>query len=120
VAKHHAAAQDVRGPLDAPITVIEFGDLQCLPCGRAEPVVRDLLPDDTDIDYVWRHLPLTGVHPQARLAAEASEASAAHGAFWDIHDLLLAQQEHGQRHHGAFDLETLTAAVRTTRAVLRV
>ncbi|MGW5239328.1 Na+/H+ antiporter NhaA [Monashia sp. NPDC004114] len=164
----------VRGPVKAPITVIEFGDFQCPHCGQAEPAVRELLADDTDIRYVWRHLPLTDVHPQAQLAAEASEAAAAQGAFWPMHDLLLARQEHlrfadllryadelgldtarfetdlrrrrhetrvardvesadlsgvagtptffinGQRHHGAFDLETLTGAVRTARDALRV
>jgi protein-disulfide isomerase len=83
----------LRGPLDAPITVIEFGDFQCPFCGRAEPVVRELLTD-TDIRYVWRHLPLTDVHPQAQLAAEAAEAAAAQGAFWEMHDLLLRRQEH--------------------------
>jgi Na+/H+ antiporter NhaA len=163
----------VRGPLDAPITVIEFGDFQCPHCGRAEPVVRYLLAD-TDVRYVWRHLPLTDVHPQAQLAAEAAEAAGDQGAFWEMHDLLLARQDHlrladllryaeelgldsqrlhgdlegrrhesrvagdvesadlsgvagtptffinGQRHHGAFDLATLSAAVRTAREALRV
>ena len=82
----------VRGPVEAPITVIEFGDFECPHCGRAEPVVRDLL-EDTDVRYVWRHLPLTDVHPQAQLAAEAAEAAAAQGAFWEMHDLLLAHQD---------------------------
>jgi protein-disulfide isomerase len=163
----------IRGPLDAPITVIEFGDFECPHCGRAEPVVRDLLAD-TDVRYVWRHLPLPDVHPQAQLAAEASEAAAAQGAFWEMHDLLLSRQEHlrlsdllryaeelgldverlhddlkrrrhearvasdvesadisgvsgtptffvnGQRHHGAFDLATLSGVVRTAREGLRV
>ncbi len=52
----------IRGPADATITVIEFGDFECPYCGRAEPVVRELLAD-TDLRYVWRHLPLTDVHP---------------------------------------------------------
>ena len=72
--------------------MIEFGDFECPYCGRAEPVVRDLL-EDTDVRYVWRHLPLTDVHPQAQLAAEAAEAAAAQGAFWEMHDLLLAHQD---------------------------
>jgi protein-disulfide isomerase len=46
------------------------------------------------VRFVWRHLPLTGVHPQAQVAAEASEAAAAQGKFWAMHDLLLANQEH--------------------------
>ncbi|MDT4962141.1 MAG: hypothetical protein QOF87_1788, partial [Pseudonocardiales bacterium] len=49
---------------------------------------RELLAD-TDLRYVWRHLPLTDVHPAAQLAAEAAEAAGAQGAFWEMHDLLL-------------------------------
>jgi protein-disulfide isomerase len=83
----------VRGPLDSPVTVIEFGDFQCPHCGRAETVVRQLLAD-TPVRYVWRNLPLPDVHPQAQLAAEAAEAAGAQGAFWEMHDLLLAHQDH--------------------------
>nr|WP_246595490.1 Na+/H+ antiporter NhaA [Actinoplanes auranticolor] len=83
----------VRGPQDASVTVVEYGDFQCPYCGRAEPSVRDLITD-TDLRYVWRHLPLPDVHPQARLAAEAAEAAAAQGRFWEFHDLLLGHQDH--------------------------
>ena len=82
----------IRGPLDASITVIEFGDFECPYCGQAEPVARDLLAD-TDLRFVWRHLPLSDVHPAAQLAAEAAEAAAAQGKFWEMHDLLLQRQE---------------------------
>ncbi|MGP3925702.1 Na+/H+ antiporter NhaA [Streptomyces sp. 8N616] len=82
----------VRGPLDAPVTLVEYGDFECPYCGQAEPVVRDLLADFGDLRYVWRHLPLNDVHPNAQLAAEASEAAAARGAFWEMHDLLLGHQ----------------------------
>jgi protein-disulfide isomerase len=82
----------IRGPADAPVTVIEFGDFECPYCGRAEPVVRELL-DDGEVRYVWRHLPLTDVHPRAQLAAEAAEAAGAQGAFWPMHDLLFAHQD---------------------------
>jgi Na+/H+ antiporter NhaA len=83
----------VRGPLDPPVTVVEYGDFECPYCGRAEPAVRDLLRDFADVRYVWRHLPLADVHPNAELAAEASEAAAAQGAFWPMHDLLLEHQD---------------------------
>ncbi len=163
----------LRGPADASITVIEFGDFECPYCGRAEAVVRDLL-SDRDVRYVWRHLPLTDVHPRAQLAAEASEAAAAQGAFWAMHDLLFAHQDrlspadlvgyadelgldvtqfredlrrhvyeariaqdvesadlsgvagtptffvNGQRHYGAYDIATLTAAVKTERARAKI
>jgi len=82
----------VRGPASAPITVIEFGDFECPYCGQAEAVVRELLTD-VHVRYVWRHLPLTDVHPRAQYAAEAAEAAAAQGAFWEMHDLLLAHQD---------------------------
>ena len=81
----------VRGPASAPITVIEFGDFECPYCGQAEAVVRELL-SDVHVRYVWRHLPLTDVHPRAQYAAEAAEAAAAQGAFWEMHDLLLVHQ----------------------------
>ncbi len=55
-------------------------------------MIRELLADYGDLCYVWRHLPLTDVHPHAMLAAEASEAAAAQGKFWEMHDELLDHQ----------------------------
>ena len=55
----------VRGPDQAPVTLVEYGDFECPYCGQAEPVVRELLADYGDLRYVWRHLPLTDVHPHA-------------------------------------------------------
>jgi Na+/H+ antiporter NhaA len=83
----------VRGRADAPVTVVEYGDFQCPYCGLAEPAVRAVLGDE-DVRFVWRHLPLSDVHPQAELAAQAAEAAADQGAFWEMHDLLLARQDH--------------------------
>ena len=159
----------LRGPADALVTVVEYGDFECPYCGQAEPVLRDLLAE-TDVRYVWRHLPLSDVHPSASLAAEASEAAAEQGAFWQMHDLLLTRQDklravdlvayatelgldterfhadlrrhsfagrvaqdvesadqsgvsgtptffiNGQRHFGAYDIKTLSEAVRVARA----
>jgi Na+/H+ antiporter NhaA len=82
----------VRGPERAPVTLVEYGDLECPYCGQAEPVVRYLLADYGDLRYVWRHLPLTDVHPHAQTAAEATEAAARQGRFWEMHDLLLEHQ----------------------------
>jgi Na+/H+ antiporter NhaA len=82
----------VRGPDGASVTVVEYGDFQCPYCGQAEPAVAELL-NDPDVRYVWRHLPLTDVHPLAQLAAEAAEAAAEQGRFWEMHDLLLAHQD---------------------------
>ncbi|MBQ0999684.1 Na+/H+ antiporter NhaA [Streptomyces sp. RK62] len=83
----------VRGPERAAVTVVEYGDFECPYCGQAERVVRELLGSDSDIRYVWRHLPLPDVHPHAQLAAEAAEAAARQGRFWEMHDLLLQRQD---------------------------
>ncbi len=84
----------VRGPESAPVTLIEYGDYQCPYCGQAEVVIRELLDEFSDeLRYVWRHLPLNDVHPDAQMAAEATEAAGAQGAFWPMHDRLLASQD---------------------------
>jgi Na+/H+ antiporter NhaA len=83
----------LRGPEDAPVTVVEYGDFECPYCGQAEPAIRELLAGRGDVRYVWRHLPLGDVHPQAQMAAEAAEAAAEQGAFWQMHDLLFQHQD---------------------------
>ncbi len=88
------ARDHIRGPDRAPVTLLEYGDYECPYCGRAEPIIRELLDSfGDDVRYVWRHLPLNDVHPNAQMAAEAAEAAAAQGDFWEMHDLLLAHQE---------------------------
>jgi Na+/H+ antiporter NhaA len=83
----------IRGPGDALVTLLEYGDFECPYCGQAEAVVRELLSSsDDDVRYVWRHLPLNDVHTSAQLAAEASEAAAAQGRFWEYYDALFAHQ----------------------------
>ena len=83
----------IRGPEDAPVTLLEYGDFECPYCGQAEQTIRELLvAQGTDVRYVWRHLPLNDVHPFAQLAAEASEAAAAQGSFWEMSDTLLGHQ----------------------------
>ncbi len=160
----------IRGAEDAPVTLVEYGDFECPYCGKAERVIRELLASlDEDVRYVWRHLPLGDVHPNAQVAAEASEAAAAQGRFWEMHDTLLRHQGdlrashiakyateigldaermidelhrreyaarvsedvasadesgvsgtptffiNGRRHYGAYDIATLSAAVKTAR-----
>ena len=84
----------VRGGSEAPVTLVEYGDYECPYCGQAEVAVRDLLEAQGDqLRYVWRHLPLSDVHPNAQAAAEAAEAAAAQGAFWSMHDRLIANQD---------------------------
>jgi protein-disulfide isomerase len=117
----------VRGPIDAPVTVVEYGDFECPYCGQAEPVVRELLRDFGDVRYVWRHLPLNDVHPSAQLAAEAAEAAADQGSFWEMHDLLLAHQDAlrpselvADAEQLRLDVERFTSALRTHAGAARV
>ena len=82
------------GPEKAPVTLVEYGDFECPHCGAMEPVIRNLRASAGDnLRFVYRHFPLTGSHPHAELAAETAEAAGAQGAFWPMHDLLLANQQ---------------------------
>jgi Na+/H+ antiporter NhaA len=83
----------IRGPEKSLVTLVEYGDFECPYCGMAEPAVRELLRDYGEVRYVWRHLPLTDVHPNAQLAAEAAEAAGQQGAFWEMHDMLMDHQD---------------------------
>jgi Na+/H+ antiporter NhaA len=84
----------IRGPLNAPVTLVEYGDFECPYCGRAEPVVRELAQAfGDDLRFVFRHLPLADVHEHAELAAEAAEAAGEQERFWEMHDLLFAHQD---------------------------
>jgi protein-disulfide isomerase len=81
------------GPASAPVTLVEYGDYECPFCGAAQPNVREVLHrSGNGIRFVFRHFPLTRIHPHAGLAAEAAEAAAAQGRFWQMHQLLFANQ----------------------------
>jgi Na+/H+ antiporter NhaA len=83
----------IRGPADdALVTLVEYGDFECPYCGQAEPAVRELIKEYGELRFVFRHLPLTDVHPHAQLAAEAAEAAARQGKFWEMHDTLMDHQ----------------------------
>jgi Na+/H+ antiporter NhaA len=117
----------IRGPEDASVTLVEYGDLECPYCGRAETVVRELLSDFGDLRYVWRHLPLNDVHPHAQMAAEASEAAGAQGKFWEMHDTMLAHQSDltlrdilGYAQELGLDIEQFKAAVRKRKGGGRI
>ncbi|MEV5967448.1 Na+/H+ antiporter NhaA [Kribbella sp. NPDC051952] len=88
-----ATRDHIRGPADAVVTVVEYGDFECPWTQMAAPTARELIASNTHIRYVWRHLPLHDVHPHAQLAAEAAEAAGLQGKFWPMHDLLLAHQD---------------------------
>ena len=84
----------IRGLPNGPLTLVEYGDFECPFCGAATGVVRELRERFGDeLRYVFRHLPLVDVHPDAELAALAAEASAQQGNFWEMHDLLFQHQD---------------------------
>ena len=84
----------VRGPVKAPITLLEYGDYECPFCGAAHPIVNEVRRRAGDrLRFVYRHFPLTNVHPHAQAAAESAEAAGAQGRFWQMHDLLFEAQD---------------------------
>jgi Na+/H+ antiporter NhaA len=122
------ARDHIRGPSDAPVTLLEYGDFECPYCGQAEDVIRELLSaEGHDMRYVWRHLPLNDVHPNAQLAAEAAEAAAAQGKFWEMYDALLAHQDvlapsdlSGYAERLGLDVERFTRELRSREHAARV
>jgi protein-disulfide isomerase len=83
-----------RGPLDAKLTVVEYGDYQCPYCGQAYSIVEQLRSEFSDsMRLIFRNLPLVDVHPHAEAAAEMAEAIGLQGKFWEIHDALYENQK---------------------------
>ncbi|HEY8927028.1 MAG TPA: thioredoxin domain-containing protein [Polyangia bacterium] len=84
----------VRGPADAPLTLLEYGDFECPFCGQAFHELERLERTVGDqVRFVFRHFPLAQLHPHARMAAEAAEAAGAQGKFWEMHDTLFTNQQ---------------------------
>jgi protein-disulfide isomerase len=84
----------VQGPADAPVTLVEYGDYECPYCGAAYPIVKELQARMGErLRFVFRNFPITTSHPHAEQAAEAAEAAAAQGRFWEMHDLLYENQK---------------------------
>lgn len=80
------------GSAEAAATLIEFGDFQCPACGQAEPVISQIRQEYGDrLKFVYRNFPLS-FHQHAPLAAQAAEAAALQSKFWEMHDLLYANQ----------------------------
>lgn len=94
------ATDHSRGPEHAPVTVVEYGDYECVHCKNAAPVVETLLQRFGEkVRFVWRHFPIVSEHSHALEAAEAAECSGAQGKFWEMHELLFAHQTHLDRTH---------------------
>jgi protein-disulfide isomerase len=84
----------VEGSRTAPVTLIEYGDYECPYCMNAWPVVQELRRQLGDrLAFVFRHFPQSSIHPRASVAAQAAEAAAGQGKFWEMHDLLFRHQQ---------------------------
>ena len=82
------------GPVDAPVTLVEYGDYECPNCRRAYPIVRELQQIlGSRLRYVFRNFPLITIHRHASVAAQAAEAAAAQGKFWEMHNTLYEHQD---------------------------
>src|SRR5262245_55193630 len=89
-----------RGPEGAPVTLVEYGDFECPHCGAAYPVLAELQRRfEGRLRFVFRHFPLTNVHPHAQAAAEASEWAAAQDRFWQLHDRIYETQKQLSQAH---------------------
>jgi protein-disulfide isomerase len=100
------AVDHILGPATAPVTLVEYGDFECPGCREAFPALKQLLARHGEqLRFVFRHFPLRRFHPQAELAAQASEAAAAQHRFWPFHDLLFG-------HAGAVDRSRLSEFAR--------
>ncbi|HEU4853319.1 MAG TPA: thioredoxin domain-containing protein [Telluria sp.] len=84
----------VLGPEDAPVTLVEYGDFQCPHCRAAHFYLKNVFATlDNDMCFVFRHMPLTQIHPMAQMSAEAAEAAGAQGKFWPMHDAIYENQD---------------------------
>jgi protein-disulfide isomerase len=82
------------GPDDAPVTLVEYGDFQCPHCRAAHFYLKNVLATmGENLRLVFRHMPLTQIHPLAQPAAEAAEAAGAQGQFWPMHDAISEHQD---------------------------
>ena len=88
------------GPDDAPVTLVEYGDLECPYCRQVSPVIRELRRRlGGRVRYVFRHFPIRSSHVHAQMAAEAAEAAGAQGKFWEMQELLLEHQDELDESH---------------------
>jgi protein-disulfide isomerase len=78
----------VLGPESATVTLVEYGDYECPHCRQLHPMVREMMKRTEGLRLVYRHFPISKVHPHAARAAEAAEAAGTQGRFWEMNDLL--------------------------------
>jgi protein-disulfide isomerase len=85
----------IRGDVKAKITVVEYSDFECPFCSRHHPTMQQLISENKDVRWVYRHFPLNSIHPNAQKAAEASECASEQGKFWEMADKLFEKQTLG-------------------------
>src|SRR5437588_7780612 len=84
----------IQGPEAAAVTLVQYGDYECPYCGAAYPIIKEVQARMGErLRFVFRNFPITTSHPHAEQAAEAAEAAAAQGRFWQMHDLLYENQQ---------------------------
>jgi protein-disulfide isomerase len=84
----------IQGPAEAAVTLVEYGDYECPYCGAAYPIIKEVQERmGKRLRFVFRNFPISTSHPHAEQAAEAAEAAAAQGRFWEMHDLLYENQQ---------------------------
>jgi protein-disulfide isomerase len=84
----------IRGSIDAPISIVEYGDYECPYTGMAYPIVKEIMKKfNNKVYFVFRNFPLNDIHPHAQHSAEAAEAAAAQDKFWEMHDYLFEHQK---------------------------
>ena len=89
-----AQRDHIQGPADAPVTLLEYGDYECPYCGAAYPIIKEVQARMGDrLRFVFRNFPITTSHPHSEHAAEAAEAAATQGKFWEMHDHLYENQQ---------------------------
>jgi protein-disulfide isomerase len=83
----------IQGPTEAAVTLVEYGDYECPYCGAAYPIIKEVQSRMSErLRFVFRNFPIATSHPHAEQAAEAAEAAATQGSFWQMHDLLYENQ----------------------------
>ncbi len=94
------SSDHILGSKDAAVLLVEYGDLQCPHCREAYPILQNVIKEMGDqMGFVFRHFPLTESHPMALAAAEATEAAAAQGKFWEMHNLIYRNQDQLDMEH---------------------
>jgi|SRR5947209_8205902 len=83
----------IQGPQSAPVTLVEYGDYECIYCRELHPIIREVMRRAEGLRFVYRHFPISKVHPHAARAAQAAEAAAAQGRFWEMHDVLFEKDQ---------------------------